>query len=49
MVDERGEGMTETKVCSKCGEEKPINEFHLSGKTAFHRIPYCRNCINTMS
>jgi hypothetical protein len=33
---------TETKRCSKCGLEKPLEEFHASGRS--RRRPDCKDC-----
>jgi len=35
--------MTETKVCSRCGKKKPLEEFSPS-RTAFGKTAYCRPC-----
>ena len=34
----------ETKICSKCGEEKPINQFQFSRPNV--RRPNCKKCQN---
>ena len=36
--------MTGTKVCSRCKQEKPLDEFSLSRRTS--RQAYCRLCAN---
>jgi hypothetical protein len=33
-----------TKTCTKCGETKPLEEFHLHKKGKFGRHPQCRTC-----
>ena len=30
------------KTCTKCGEEKPLSEFHRRGKSG--RVPQCKTC-----
>lgn len=35
----------ETKVCTKCGEEKPLDGFHRSRKMADGRQWWCKECI----
>jgi hypothetical protein len=40
----------ETKVCSKCKEEKEVCEFYKSNKSKFDgKRPECKVCSNTMS
>ena len=39
----------ETKVCTKCGLELPIEEFHWRNKTAGTRRSECKACHNLMS
>ena len=34
------------KVCSGCGEEKPLAHFNGSSKTADGKAPRCRACVN---
>lgn len=36
--------MTETKRCSKCGEVKPLEEFHRDRSRKLGRFPQCREC-----
>ena len=36
--------MTETKVCTKCGEEKPLTEFHKSRKSHDGLGYWCKSC-----
>ena len=38
-----------TKVCTKCGLELPIEEFHWRNKTAGTRRSECKACHNLMS
>jgi len=33
-----------TKVCTKCGEEKPLSEFHIAKRNSDGRFCYCREC-----
>ena len=37
-----------TKLCTKCGQVRPVTHFHLihTGRPA--RQAYCRDCINTI-
>lgn len=37
---------TETKICTKCGEEKPHTEFHLHKISKDGRHPSCAKCKN---
>jgi NAD-dependent SIR2 family protein deacetylase len=34
----------ETKTCTKCGETKPLDEFHKNPKTRDGRQPHCKSC-----
>lgn len=34
----------ETKICSKCGDEKSVNEFNWRNKQAKKRHPACKDC-----
>ena len=34
------------KTCSKCGEEKPLSEFHKSKRTKDGHTCYCKPCAN---
>ena len=36
--------MTETKRCTKCGEEKPLSEFYRNQKTHDGRASQCKGC-----
>lgn len=36
----------ETKICSKCGKELPIDQFYWKDKKAGRRRSECRNCHN---
>lgn len=36
----------ETKICSKCGEEKPIDQFAFRNKAKGTRRAECKKCIN---
>ncbi len=36
----------ETKICTKCGVEKPIEEFHWRNKTQGTRRSECKECHN---
>ena len=38
--------MTESKRCTKCGEEKPLEEFYVDRKGREGRSSRCRACIN---
>jgi len=38
--------MDETKVCTRCGEEKPIGDFHRNGKQG--RQPRCKGCVSEL-
>lgn len=37
----------ETKICSKCGQEKPIDEFVKNHKVKSGRGAHCKMCHNT--
>lgn len=39
----------DTKVCSKCKEEKPLSEFHFKNKEKGKRNAYCRVCTTKYS
>jgi 5-methylcytosine-specific restriction endonuclease McrA len=45
VVYTRSESMTEKK-CSKCGEIKPLEEYHKNGKKGDGRKPTCALCTN---
>lgn len=36
--------MEENRICNKCGEEKPISEYHKSKHCKNGRRPTCRDC-----
>lgn len=36
--------MTETKRCTKCGETKPLDEFHNDRASADGRTAWCKSC-----
>ena len=36
----------ETKVCRKCGQEKPVSEFIPDGRYRSGYQTYCRKCVN---
>ena len=36
----------ETKVCKRCGKEKPLEEFHKNSASKDGRALYCRECAN---
>ena len=36
--------MTETKRCTKCGETKPLDEFHRNASSKDGRMPRCKAC-----
>ena len=38
----------ETKVCSKCGIEKPIDDFHWRNKSLGTRRSECKECHNNI-
>ena len=33
-----------TKICRRCKEEKPVEEFGINGRTADSRSLYCKEC-----
>ena len=37
----------ETKICSKCGRELPLEQFHWRNKTQGTRRSECKECHNT--
>lgn len=39
----------DTKVCSKCKEEKPLSEFHFRNKAKGKRNSCCRQCVTKYS
>lgn len=38
-----------TKICSKCGEAKPVDEFHRNGRNKDGRNARCKTCANMSS
>ena len=38
--------MIPTKTCNKCGQEKPITDFHNSSRTKDGKNYYCKECEN---
>lgn len=36
--------MTDTKICTTCGQEKPLNEFRNYPRDTTARYPYCLEC-----
>jgi hypothetical protein len=34
----------ETKICCRCGQEKPIVDFYLKSRLGTKRHPYCKAC-----
>lgn len=36
--------MCETKVCTKCGQEKPLSEFGHKGKDSGYLLAQCKSC-----
>lgn len=43
--------MENTKICSKCGEEKPLTEYHKNGFDSYGNQKYrgyCKNCANNI-
>lgn len=34
----------ETKICCRCGQEKPITDFYLKDRLGTKRHPYCKDC-----
>jgi len=34
--------MSESKVCTKCGEEKPLSEFYKSNRNLDGRMSWCK-------
>ncbi len=40
--------MSEVKTCSKCGETKPIDQFHLRLKSKALRRSWCHSCMNEL-
>lgn len=36
----------ETKICKKCGQEKPISEFRKDSKYKDGRTNFCKSCIS---
>jgi hypothetical protein len=41
--------MSDTKVCTKCGEEKPFSEFYKCGKKSTKRSGSCKDCDRAVS
>lgn len=41
--------MEETKVCSMCKEEKPIEAFYLKNKSGTKRVSACKTCMRAKS
>ena len=37
---------TQTKICSKCGEEKPLDAFYASKTGKYGRSSWCKKCAN---
>lgn len=37
---------TDTKVCSKCGESKPLDDFYARASGTPGHMPYCKTCDN---
>ena len=37
--------MTDTKTCSKCGQEKSLEEFHRNANNRDGRVPHCKTCV----
>ena len=42
-----GRGDTDGKVCTKCGEFKPLSAYHSAGKGNGRKHPHCAQCKNT--
>lgn len=38
-----------TKICSKCREEKDLNEFRRSNSGTYGRVCYCKVCQNKIN
>ena len=45
-TDDFGAGF---KVCSMCGEEKPLSEFHKDASSKFGRKSACKECVNPIN
>lgn len=39
----------DTKVCTRCGEEKPLDEFYNSPSTKDGKASYCKECVKELS
>lgn len=37
--------LPETKVCTKCGVDKPLEDFHKDHKGKYGRVSKCKDCI----
>lgn len=44
----KGGFMKKTKICNRCGEEKPVTEFYKNYLYKDCLLPTCKKCLNEM-
>lgn len=42
------EEQVKVKKCPRCGEEKPLGEFHKNSAAADGRFYYCKECVRNL-